>query len=238
MNHRAGRGSGSLQGSRDGFTRKQWLLLALPAVLTVTMVWVFRTAVAQFGFEMGYLLGFLVYWVLWCSVVPVVLLGGPAGLRDLFRAGEPRFGHRPRITVALLVWGPLVVLAVRFLPGLSNLTLPIVLVSVLIASVIGFTEEVLWRGTFVRLFPDSRTLGYLYPSLGFAVWHVAPLSVHGNSMPGGTYSFVAYSLVFGLSLGYYTWQTGSIRWATGVHVLHDFLGLPGFLWLGLLASVG
>jgi membrane protease YdiL (CAAX protease family) len=35
----------------------------------------------------------------------------------------------------------------------------------------GTLEEVLWRGVYVREFPRQIVLGYLYPSLGFAVWH-------------------------------------------------------------------
>jgi hypothetical protein len=32
--------------------------------------------------------------------------------------------------------------------------------------------------------------GVVWPAMGFAIWHFAPLSVHPNSWPGGARSFV------------------------------------------------
>ncbi|MFC7046066.1 type II CAAX prenyl endopeptidase Rce1 family protein [Halobacteriaceae archaeon GCM10025711] len=196
----------------------------------------FNWFVASLGFEAGYLAAFALYWAGWCLLLPAVVLGGVRGIRDLFREHEPRFGDRKLLTIGLLTWGPVVVFFVRFLPGVTDATVPVILVSVAVGVIIGVTEEVLWRGTFVRSFPESAWLGYVYPSVGFALWHVAPQSTSPNPMPGGVYSFILYSLLLGLSLGYYSWQTKSIRWATIIHVVHDSLGLPGFAWVGILTS--
>jgi hypothetical protein len=105
------------------------------------------------------------------------------------------------------------------------------LASVAVGVVIGVTEELLWRGTYVELFPEDWRSGYLYPAVWFGLWHVAPQSVLTSDFPGAPYSFVLYATVLGLSYGYYTWQTGSIRWATVAHVVHDTLGLAGGTFL-------
>jgi len=40
-----------------------------------------------------------------------------------------------------------------------------------------FWEEVLWRGVYITLFPDSRWWGIVWPTVWFALWHYAPGSV-------------------------------------------------------------
>lgn len=92
----------------------------------------------------------------------------------------------------------------------------------------------LWRGTYVRLFPGSIGLNTIYPTIGFAAWHIAPLSILPARFPGAPTSFLIYCLLLGLSYAYYARTTGSIRWCTVSHCIHDALGLGGFayaLWL-------
>jgi membrane protease YdiL (CAAX protease family) len=53
-------------------------------------------------------------------------------------------------------------------------------------------------------------------------------------MPGGIYSFLFYALVLGLAYEYVARRTGSIRWTTLSHVVHDSLGLGALayaIWL-------
>lgn len=65
---------------------------------------------------------------------------------------------------------------------------------------------------------------------------VASCDSTGPGWRTGARTFAVYSLLLGLSLGYYSWQTESIRWATIVHVVDAALALPGFAWLGILAA--
>lgn len=221
----------------DRFTRRQWVLLVTPVVLVPAMVLVFRGLVAEYGLQLGYLLAFAVYWVGWCLVLPAALLGVD-GIRDVFREGTPRFGDRPRLVAALLLWPLPFPLFTYFLPNVGEATLAVLVVSVLVGVTIGVTEELLWRGTFVRVFPENVWLGYVYPTVTFALWHVAPLSVRPPAVPGGAYAFVFYSLLLGGSYGYYARKTGSIRWCTVSHVVHDSLGLSGFTFLLLTNALG
>ena len=79
---------------------------------------------------------------------------------------------------------------------------------------------------------NAQRRGYFYPSIAFALWHVAPQSVLPNSaaMPGGVAAFTTYALLLGLSHGYFAHKTGSIRWAVVSHCIHDSLGLSGFMF--------
>jgi membrane protease YdiL (CAAX protease family) len=224
------RASGQLR-----FTRRQRIALAVPPVLVLTMVPTYRGLIRRLGWPGGYLAGFVVYWGGWCIAVPAYLLGGPGALLDLFREGK--VGRRKLgWKTYLALWGPVAFpLGFVFVPGVRKAGAPVLAVSGLLGVVIAVTEEVLWRGVYVRLFPGRVWLNTVYPSAGFALWHVAPQMVRPNSLPGGAFSFVTYALLLGLGYAYYARKTGSIRWTTVAHAVHDALGLGGRVyapWLG------
>src|SRR5205085_1805684 len=91
-------------------------------------------------------------------------------------------------------------------------------------------EEVLWRGTYARAFPGARWLGYVWPALGFGLWHIAPQTIFPNQRTGGAASFVAFATLLGALFGWVAWRSGSIRWTTLVHVLFDFSGLGALIY--------
>jgi len=212
------------------FTERQWMILAAPVVLIATMYAAFQGFDALFGFPLGYLMAFIVYWVGWCIALPLFVLGGPGEVLDLFREGAPSFAELGWKTQALLWWPIIFPLAFVFIPRLSDANLTIILVSILIGLVIGVTEELLWRGVYVQLFPNNVWLNTIYPSAMFGLWHIAPQSVRTSTMPGGAASFVLYALVLGLSYAYSARKTGSIRWCTVSHCIHDALGLGAFVY--------
>ncbi|NPV81950.1 MAG: CPBP family intramembrane metalloprotease [Firmicutes bacterium] len=73
-------------------------------------------------------------------------------------------------------------------------------------------EEVLWRGTYVRIFPNHWFHGYIYPAIGFGVWHFSPQSVFPNTAPGGSVSLVIVAGLVGLMWGWAARRSGSILW--------------------------
>lgn len=207
--------------------------LIIPVVLLVSMVWVYQTFSRHYGFPLGYLLGYVVYWLFWCILIPIILLGGAKPLLELFLP-FPAFGELSWKT-HLLLWLPVVFpLFFMFIPRIGKTTINILVASVLIGIVIGVTEEILWRGVYMHLFPNNIWLNLIYPSVMFALWHLAPQSVVVNRMPGGAFSFVAYALVLGIFYAITVYHTKSIAWCTIAHIVHDTLGLGGFayaVWL-------
>jgi membrane protease YdiL (CAAX protease family) len=216
---------------RARFTTRQWIMLGTPPVLTVSMYGAFQVAVRRWGMPRGWLVGFLPYWLGWCIALPLAVLGGPRGLRDLFRTARPAQPSDPR-ECGLLAWPLAFPLLFRFLPGVRRVGARALVFSGALGLVIGVTEEALWRGVYLRVFPDSVTLGYVYPSIAFGLWHIAPQSIAPNKAPGGAASFVLYSLLLGLSYGYYARRRGSIREVTIAHCIHDALGLSGAMLAG------
>jgi uncharacterized protein len=110
---------------------------------------------------------------------------------------------------------------------LHHADLRIVLVSAALAILNGGLEELLWRGTYLRIFSGRPGLAWIYPSVGGALWHLAPLAVFPNRAPGGAASFVIVSRVVGLICGWVANRHGAIFWTTVAHVLFDFSGLGG-----------
>lgn len=211
------------------FTMKQRIMLFTPIVLILTMYAAFRGLAVVLGFPLGYLVAFLIYWIGWCIIFPLFILKFP-GVLDLFRETKPRFGKTSWKTLALLLWPLPFPILFRFLPKLPDVNLSIILASIIIGVTTGITEEILWRGVYVRIFPNSIWLSYIYPSIGFALWHICPQSVLPNPDLGGMASFVFFALLLGLSWGYYARKTNSILWCTIVHCIHDSFGLGAFMY--------
>ena len=67
---------------------RQNALLALPFVLIPITAFAFKGFSKKLGKEVGYLLGFLFYWTVWCLFVPWVYLGKD-GFLSLFMDKTP-----------------------------------------------------------------------------------------------------------------------------------------------------
>jgi membrane protease YdiL (CAAX protease family) len=212
------------------WTMRRVTLLVMPPALLASMSAVYRVAPTRLGARRGYLIGFLCYWVGWCALFPLWLLGR-GGLRDLFRDTRPRLGRPAWVGLACLLVPPSVGAGFALPSAIRHASRRVVVASALIAIVNAVGEETLWRGTFRRLFPDRILLGHLYPAVGFALWHYAPQSVFPNRAPGGGHSLVAVAGAFGLLWGWLVQRTGSLRWTTLSHLLLDFSGLGARLYL-------
>ena len=77
---------------------RQKLAIASAPLVTVTMIPVFRFAGSWLRQERGWFVGMLVYWIVWCGLVPFVLIG-PRAILDLFR--HRRMSPVARVLVAL-----------------------------------------------------------------------------------------------------------------------------------------
>jgi uncharacterized protein len=216
---------------RFGFTKIQTVLLIVPAVLLATTYIVFRLLGELLGSVSGYLGGFLFYWIVWCGLVPLLVIG-LKNIKKMFKTPENRFG-KPRLLGILFLVGPFVApFFTMFLVQIGEVSLSILLVSLLFAIVNGIMEELLWRGTFVTSFPNSWLWSYLYPSIWFGYWHLSPQVIFPSQMPGGAFAFATMSIFMGLTFGWVAKKTNSIRWTTIAHILTDFMGLAGFAFIG------
>jgi membrane protease YdiL (CAAX protease family) len=210
-------------------TSARLVLLVLPLVLIPTMVWVFRACVSRLQLRRGYFGAFCIYWFIGCLFVPWATLGS-----DIFRSfrATPRpFGSSAALGILALTAPLALGFGYAFPKAIRGSDRVVVLLSAVVAAVNAPLEELLWRGAYLTAFPDEWLSGFVYPSIGFALWHIAPLSVVPNRAPGGTWSFIVVSGLVGGMWGWVAMTTGSILWTTVAHVLFDFSGLGARIYV-------
>jgi membrane protease YdiL (CAAX protease family) len=205
------------------------ILIVVPLVLIPTMAAAFPACVSRWGFRRGYFAAFCIYWFVWCLAIPWSAFGRE--IFGLFRATPRPFGS-PAALGMLALAAPLCLgFGYAFPKAIRQADAAVVLLSAGIAAVNAPLEELLWRGAYLGVFPDDWLLGYVYPSIGFALWHLAPLRVAPNRAPGGNWSFVLVSGLVGCLWGWVARTSGSILWTAAAHVLFDFSGLGASIYV-------
>ena len=204
-------------------------MTAVPVLVPVGMRGLFPVLARRLGPRRGHLTGFAVYWAA-CYLLPLGLLG-----RDRVRAllRQPaRPLPRPRwLAAAALLVPPLGAAGTELAPQLRHADPAVLATAVGVAVVNAAGEELLWRGLFVAAFPEDPVWGWLWPAVGFTVWHLAPQAV----LPArrGKLAFLASSALIGMGLGWVAWRTRSLRWTLPPHVVTDASGLRvARFWLG------
>ena len=200
------------------------VVLVLPLLLLPVMTAVFALSARLLGAEAGYLLGFGFYWLFWCLFVPR-WLSGKEEFAAILRDRTPLFNRRNWLAATL--WIAVTLIAVLMYAGdFLRAPLTLILLAVPLATINGLCEEILWRGLYVRRFPRSPRLAILVPSLGFALWHLAPQTISpAENVPG----FVLSTFFLALPYGYIAYHTGSAKWTALSHSLSGILALSGVL---------
>jgi membrane protease YdiL (CAAX protease family) len=203
----------------------------LPFFLLSSTMFVFAESTKFFGREAGYLIGFAFYWLFWCLGIPVLLMG-ISGFSELWQEKIKLFSQHN--WPAALLFFIITAIAIGMYGGaFIHAPLTLALVAIPVAIINGVCEEFLWRGMYVRIFPDNVWMGILYPALGFSAWHLAPLQVFPAIV--GTFPFVISTFFLGLAYGFIAYRTGSARWTTISHSLNGILALSGGLAPSLIA---
>jgi membrane protease YdiL (CAAX protease family) len=209
---------------------KRVLLVLLAPVLLLSTYFMFGLLKELLGDVLGYLGGFLFYWIFWCLIIPISIIGSK-NIKQLFKKPKNKLGN-PRWVGAIFLAGPVIApFFTMFLSSISSAGLFVIVISIVFALVNGSLEELLWRGVFVKVFDDSWIWGYLYPSVMFGYWHLSPQVIFASQMPGGAFAFATTSIFMGLTFGWIAKKTRSIRYTTTAHILTDFMGLAGFAFL-------
>ncbi|MDN5345301.1 MAG: hypothetical protein PWQ18_1415 [Clostridia bacterium] len=84
------------------FSLKQKALIFMPLVLSITTYICYKQLVILFGPKIGYLSGFLFYWICWGLLFSLWILGRQ-GFQELFRDTPLRFGQPAWLGLILLV---------------------------------------------------------------------------------------------------------------------------------------
>ena len=162
------------------------------------------------GKELAWYLGFIIYWPLCCVIIPMKLIGKEK-IISLYRRSKIKLGS---IIIALIPI--LLTLIGSTFMEYDKVSLLGKLMLLITAFGNGIFEEVLWRGVYVELFPNNSFWGVIWPSIWFAVWHLAPGFVSDTFNP---FVLMAGAFVFGLCWSIVAWKSNSIRFSTLSHIL-------------------
>jgi deazaflavin-dependent oxidoreductase (nitroreductase family) len=208
-----------------------WGLL-LPLALTATTGIVFRATAQWLGKDAAYLLGFSFYWLFWCLLVPGLVFK-KEGVGSLLKDQKPLFTSGNWLAGMLWIIVTATALAMY---GRDFIHAPwiMILLAIPLATINGICEELLWRGLYVRAFPDNPWLGVIVPATGFALWHFVPQTINPAENGAG---FVLSTLFLGLAYGYIAYRTGSAKWTAISHSLSGIMALSGYLAPSVLALI-
>jgi membrane protease YdiL (CAAX protease family) len=192
--------------------RKQIIVLAAPPVLVLFMYPIFQFLSGKLGETIGWYLGLASYWLIWGALFPLAVIGVD-GIIAMIRP------QKLTVKILLLVLFPVLMASLyRFIPGMgydkSNFWMFLLFISTAFGN--GFFEEVLWRGVYRRLVPDSILFSIIWPSIWFALWHFVPGSVHSD---GNVVALMIGAGIFGFYLSFLAKQTGTVWWSILSHVL-------------------
>jgi|GEM_PF-1965361 membrane protease YdiL (CAAX protease family) len=190
--------------------KKQKIAIVAPIILVIFMYPVFQLAAITFGEQTGWHLGLLIYWVIWGIAFPLWVIGWRS-IQNLIRP------QKLDKKVLLLVILPLLIaLTGKSILGVgyegASIWASLLLLSTTFGN--GFFEEVLWRGVYLKMFPDNVFYRMIWPSFLFAIWHYAPGSVSPNTNLIG---LMVGAGLFGLYLSYLTKKTNTIWWSIVAH---------------------
>jgi membrane protease YdiL (CAAX protease family) len=190
---------------------KQRVALLTPPVLIGVMYAVFRVFVSATGSSfVGWYLGLATYWFTWCTILPLTLVGWRR-IKALIR---PRPLHRWGFALLLIpVFGASLY---RLVPGIGyeKQALWITLLYVSTAFGNGFFEELLWRGVYMEMFPNSIPLRMVFPTIAFALWHYAPGAVSANE---NVWGLIIGAAALGSVQSLLAKQTNGIWWPIVAH---------------------
>jgi membrane protease YdiL (CAAX protease family) len=200
------------------FDSRQKMAILLSPVLFVVMFAVYQGFAAVLGSHLGWYAGFAVYWPVFCVAIPFLLVGsGRIVERFKIVKIDPKYLLVYLFPVFMtLIGGFFMSTAERDAIGF------VIWLGMSVGN--GAFEEILWRGTYPILFPDSKLFGFAWPAIWFSIWHFAPGSLSQNFQPP---VLVSGALMLGISFGWGAFKTKSLFWAS---IGHTFSGLIQVIW--------
>ena len=203
---------------RTDFNQKQKIAILLSPILFAVMFVVYQGFAALLGSDLGWYAGFAIYWPLFCVAIPLFLVGSGEIVKrySIIKINAKYLLVYLFPVFITLIGGLFMTTAERDLIGF------IVWLGMSVGN--GIFEEILWRGVYPTLFPDSKLFGFAWPAIWFSIWHFAPGSLSQNFQP---IVLVSGALMLGVFFGWGAFKTKSLFWAS---IGHSFSGLIQVVW--------
>ena len=188
------------------------IALVMPIVLLAIMYPIFQLLSRKFGNQAGWFWGLVIYWLIWGIVFSFALVGKET-IINLVR--PQKFTFQAVMFTAI----PIIFAAIgRIFMGIKYEKASVWIWLGLLVTAVGngLFEEILWRGTYLALFPGSILFQIIWPSVWFGIWHYAPGSV---SSRGNVRGLMVGAIFLGLFLSLLAKQTDTIWWSILGHTL-------------------
>jgi membrane protease YdiL (CAAX protease family) len=189
---------------------RQKIAIVAPPLLVAVMYPIFHSLAAVMNDRVAWYLGLAIYWLIWGAVFPLLIIGKDA-IKELIRPQKP--DKKILLLIAIPLLGAMV--ARLILGGYEKESVWIALLIFSTPFGNGFFEEVLWRGVYVKLFPNNIFFWMIWPSVWFALWHYVPGSVSSGNPAG----LMIGSGMMGFYLSFLTKKTNTVWWAIVFHIV-------------------
>jgi uncharacterized protein len=215
--------------SMQSINRQKLIFGILPICLLVSTSVVFYCSSLFFGKSLGYLLGFLFYWIIWCWLIPSMIT--KKSILFLFIGKYPLLKISNWWIILLFLATIISPIFMYFIPGIHETPFLVFLVGIPFAFIHGFFEETFWRGLYIKIFPDDIMFGLLVPIIGFSIWHIAPQ--FSISAPNALL-FVLSTLPLGITYGLIAYKTKSAKWSALGHSISGIFAFSGYLAISFI----
>jgi membrane protease YdiL (CAAX protease family) len=203
---------------------------AVPILLPAAMHQVFRATHRRFGPRRGQQAGFAIYWATcWATAAA---LAGPRRLVGLWHHPDPLPPAPKSLAWAVLTVPPAGAIATQWIPHARTAGPRAVAVAAGVGVTNAIAEEALWRGAPVIVFPNDPVLGWLWPAVGFTLWHLVPLAASSASRGRKLQTLFGAALI-GFGDGWLVWRTRSLVATSVAHAVTDACGVEPVrrIWL-------
>ena len=197
---------------------KQRIAILLAPFLFFVMFGVYQLFTILLSEDLGWYAGFAIYWPVFCLTIPILLIGSN---RIIERYKIIKINPKYLLVYLFPVFMTLIG-TVFMSTSERDITGLIVWLGMSVGN--GVFEEILWRGVYPTLFPNSKLYGFAWPAIWFSIWHFAPGSLSQNFQP---LTLVSGALMLGIFFGWGAFKTKSLFWAS---IGHTLSGLLQLLW--------
>jgi membrane protease YdiL (CAAX protease family) len=200
------------------YNKKQKTAILLSPILFVIMFFVYQGFAILLGKELGWYAGFAIYWPIFCVAFPLLIIGsGRIIERYKIIKINPKY-------ILVYLFPVFMTLIGGFFMSTSERDLAGLIVWLGMSVGNGFFEEILWRGVYPTLFPNSKLFGFVWPAIWFSIWHFAPGSLSQNFQP---LVLVSGALMLSVFFGWGAFKTKSLF---GASTGHTCSGLFQIIW--------
>lgn len=209
---------------------KKIFLLCTPPLLCVSMLILIPLLTNVLGTTAGYIIGFCIYWFIFCIPVSLYLSHGFGYIRGIYFQ-KSNLPIATKLIYYVLAFIPcLGTLFAVFIEIAPKAGFKVLLLALGFALINGTIEEMFWRGLFNKVFTKNIFLSFVFPSIFFGIWHIALFMAKGITYQGGFSSLVGGAFIMGLLWGFIAYKTKSIKIVTIAHVIVNFTAFTGLIY--------